>query len=153
MAINRSVFALFSLSPWWRLEHSVEMTAKLFSELKLVTDNLLYLCSSQLRSHCKWREKQWVCLYYIRHGLGQEVAHMQRGTTQHPNVMGSISMKLTGNWRKSEGCVCTLHIHSSNLQQTLTCEVVLTVAPAWSSTLTTLGWPFLDATIRGVYPP
>ena len=28
---------------------------KLFSELKLVTDNLsLYLCSSQLRSHWKW---------------------------------------------------------------------------------------------------
>ena len=30
-----------SLSPWWRLEHSVETSAKLFSELKLVTDNLL----------------------------------------------------------------------------------------------------------------
>jgi len=29
------------ISPWWRLQHSVETSAKLFSELKLVTDNLL----------------------------------------------------------------------------------------------------------------
>ena len=62
---------------------------------------------------------------------------MQCGTIQYPNVMGSINMKL-----KTEGrvkAVCALHIHSSNLQQTLTCEVVLTVAPLCSSTLTTLG--------------
>ena len=39
-----------SLSPWWQLEHSVETLA---SEFKLVTDNLLHLCRSQLRSHWK----------------------------------------------------------------------------------------------------
>ena len=37
---------------------------------------------------------EYVC---IRHGLGKEVVHVQRGTIQHPNVMGSINMKLTGN--------------------------------------------------------
>ena len=46
---------VFSSLGWrWRLEHSVETSAKISSELKLVTDNLsLYLCSSQLRSHWK----------------------------------------------------------------------------------------------------
>ena len=34
---------------------------------------------------------------------------MQRGTIQHPNVMGSISMKLTGNRKVKGVCVCTAH--------------------------------------------
>ena len=32
------------------------------------------------------------------------------------------------------------------------CEVVLLLAPAWRSTLTTLGWAQKDAAIRGVTP-
>ena len=31
------------LSPWWRLEHSVKMSASYFPKLKLVTDNLLFI--------------------------------------------------------------------------------------------------------------
>ena len=44
----------------WRFDQMLQLSSgrnisKLFSELKLVTDNLsLYLCSSQLRSHWKW---------------------------------------------------------------------------------------------------
>ena len=47
------------LSRWWWLEHSVETSAKLFSNIKLVTDNLpLHLCRSQLRSH--WKQTHYV---------------------------------------------------------------------------------------------
>ena len=33
-----------------------------------------------------------------------------------------------------------------------TCDMVLTSAVVWRSTCTTLGWPLLDAIIRGVAP-
>ena len=46
-----------ALSPWWRLEPFSWNVGKLFSKLKLVTDNLpsILLCSSQLRSHWKFK--------------------------------------------------------------------------------------------------
>ena len=49
MAINSSVHSVVhtsSLSAWWRLEYSVETSAKLLSQLKLVTDNPSFMQES-----------------------------------------------------------------------------------------------------------
>jgi len=46
---NTHLFHTWECQQWWRLEHSVEMSASYFSEIKLVTDNFsLYLCLFRL---------------------------------------------------------------------------------------------------------
>ena len=53
---------LQSSSQWkWRLEHSVETPAKFLSKLNLVTESLLYLHRSQLRTH--WKYPLHACAY------------------------------------------------------------------------------------------
>ena len=49
----------FSLSPWWWLQHSVEMSASYFLSSSWYQIIFLHLCRSQLRSH--WKLLRWCC--------------------------------------------------------------------------------------------
>ena len=78
--VQQRLLTLLSLSPWWQtgaFRH--QNLSKVFSELKLVTDNLsLYSCSSQLRSHWKKTRKtskhfSWVVFPWFCWPLRKEI--------------------------------------------------------------------------------
>ena len=71
------------------------MSAKLFSELKLVTDNLLsILCSSQLRSH--WKEM--VTFWYCSHQMWWEKSMYIHILIGRSSMSYSWHQRVQGHW-------------------------------------------------------
>ena len=66
---------LFSIRPaWWQLEYWVKTLPKLFSELKLITDNLpLHLCRSQLNKDLEFVVHTMVDTFLIAPGCPQHL--------------------------------------------------------------------------------